>query len=206
LSTSINHRGGSEDFDMKTMWAPWRIEYILSAKEDGCVFCNALADSPELTLFRGADTMVVMNKYPYINGHLLVAPVRHIGALDELGQQEMGVLLATVEQSVAALKKAMRPEGFNVGLNLGRVAGAGVEEHLHFHIVPRWSGDTNALAVFADIRVIPQHIQETYTLLKPHFKRIRLGALKQQPRAATPARCGNRSRVKVRAPAVPRRG
>jgi ATP adenylyltransferase len=191
---------------MKTMWAPWRIEYILSAKEKGCVFCNALAVSPELTLFKGADTMVVMNKYPYINGHLLVAPVRHIAALDELSRQEMGVLLATVEQSVAALKKAMRPEGFNVGLNLGRVAGAGVEEHLHFHIVPRWSGDTNALAVFADIRVIPQHIQETYTLLKPYFERIRPAESKPHSGAARPAGCGNRSRVKVRASAASRRG
>jgi ATP adenylyltransferase len=190
---------------MKTMWAPWRIEYILGAKEKGCVFCNALAVNPELTLFKGSDTMVLMNKYPYINGHLLVAPVRHIAALDELSRQEMGVLLATVEQSVAVLKKAMRPEGFNVGLNLGRVAGAGVEEHLHFHIVPRWSGDTNALAVFADIRVIPQHIQETYALLKPHFERIRLTGSKENSRAAQPAGCGNRVRAKARTSAASRR-
>jgi ATP adenylyltransferase len=115
-----------------------------------------------------------MNKYPYINGHLLVAPVRHVAALDQLSRAQMGILLATVEQSVAILKKVMRPEGFNIGLNLGRVAGAGVEEHLHFHVVPRWSGDTNALAVFADVRVIPQHLQETFMLLKPHFQAIEL--------------------------------
>jgi len=189
---------------MKTMWAPWRIEYILGAKDKGCVFCNALGASPELTLFKGADTMVVMNKYPYINGHLLVAPVRHIAALDELSQQEMGVLLSTVQQSVAALKKAMRPEGFNVGLNLGRVAGAGVEEHLHFHIVPRWSGDTNALAVFADIRVIPQHLRETYALLKPHFESIRLTGPQEKFRGAQTA-CGNRAGAKTRASAASRR-
>ncbi len=163
---------------MKTMWAPWRIEYILGTKEKGCVFCNALSVSGQLTLYKGKSTLVVMNKYPYINGHLLVAPVRHISTLDQLSQAEMGTLLATVEQSVAILKKAMRPEGFNIGLNLGRVAGAGIEEHLHFHIVPRWSGDTNALAVFADVRVVPQHLQETFALLKPHFRAIDLQAAK----------------------------
>lgn len=191
---------------MKTMWAPWRIEYILGAKDKGCVFCNALGASPELTLFKGAGTLVVMNKYPYINGHLLVAPVRHVAALDELSRQEMGVLLSTVQQSVAVLKKVMRPEGFNVGLNLGRVAGAGVEEHLHFHIVPRWSGDTNALAVFADVRVIPQHLQETCALLKPHFESIRPEGPQDHSRAAPPAGCGGRSKVKARASAASRRG
>jgi len=164
---------------MKTMWAPWRIEYILCAKEKGCVFCEALSVNDQLTLYQGKGTLVVMNKYPYINGHLLVAPVRHLATLDELSQAEMGTLLATVEQSIAILKKVMRPEGFNVGLNLGRVAGAGVEEHLHFHIVPRWSGDTNALAVFADVRVIPQHLQETFALLKPHFEKIQLDRTKK---------------------------
>jgi ATP adenylyltransferase len=157
---------------MKTMWAPWRIEYILADKQDGCVFCKALSVQDDLTLFKGRQTMVVMNKYPYINGHLLVAPVRHVSALHELGQDEMGQLLSTVERSIGVLKKVMRPEGFNVGLNLGKVAGAGIEEHLHFHIVPRWSGDTNALAVFADVRVIPQHLQETFNNLKPHFETI----------------------------------
>jgi ATP adenylyltransferase len=166
------------------MWAPWRIEYILCTKEKGCVFCNALSLNDQLTLYKGRDTLVVMNKYPYINGHLLVAPVRHLAALDELKHAEMGTLLATVEQSIAILKKVMRPEGFNVGLNLGRVAGAGVEEHLHFHIVPRWSGDTNALAVFADVRVIPQHLQETFALLRPHFQAIQL---KRSPKTAAAA-------------------
>ena len=157
---------------MKTMWAPWRMEYILSDKEDGCIFCKAFSQQDELTLFKGQGTMVVMNKYPYINGHLLVAPIRHLSTLRQLNRNEMGDLLLTVEQSIAILKEVMNPEGFNVGLNLGKVAGAGVEEHLHFHIVPRWFGDTNALTVFADVRVIPEHIKATFNKLKPGFDRL----------------------------------
>ena len=157
---------------MKTMWAPWRIEYILEDREERCIFCAALAEHDELTLFKGRVTIVTMNKFPYINGHLLVAPVKHVSALDELNKTEMGDLLATVEKSVAILKAAMQPDGFNVGLNLGKVAGAGVEEHLHFHIVPRWFGDTNALTVFGDVRVIPEHIKATYKNLKPYFDKL----------------------------------
>ena len=113
-----------------------------------------------------------MNKYPYINGHRLVAPIRHVSGLDQLDGKEKEILLATIDKSVAILKEVMQPDGFNVGLNLGRVAGAGVEEHLHFHIVPRWFGDVNALTVFADVRVIPQHIQETFNNLKPLFDKM----------------------------------
>jgi len=157
---------------MKTMWAPWRIEYILSEKEGRCIFCAALQDQDGLTLFKGKGTMVTMNKFPYINGHLLVAPVRHVSGLDQLNKMEMGELLATVDQSVDILKKVMKPDGFNVGLNLGKAAGAGVEEHLHFHIVPRWFGDTNALAVFGEVRVIPEHLKATYNKLKLYFDKI----------------------------------
>ncbi|MBW2042324.1 MAG: HIT domain-containing protein [Deltaproteobacteria bacterium] len=159
---------------MKTMWAPWRMEYILDTDKDGCIFCKALKEDDALTLFKGETTLVVMNKYPYINGHLLAAPRRHVAALHELTLKEMGLLLKTVEQSVEILKKAMKPDGFNVGLNLGKVAGAGVEEHLHFHVVPRWFGDTNALTVFADVRVIPEHFKATYDRLKPYFDNIDL--------------------------------
>lgn len=159
---------------MKTMWAPWRMEYILGKKDEGCIFCRALSDQDNLTLYKGKVTMVVMNKYPYINGHLLVAPTRHLSLLEQLSKNEMGDLLETVEKSVGILKKVMNPDGFNVGLNLGKVAGAGVEEHLHFHIVPRWFGDTNALTVFADVRVIPEHLQATCDNLKPYFDKIEL--------------------------------
>jgi len=154
---------------MKTMWAPWRMEYILADKESECIFCNAITKTTDLTLYTGKVTMVIMNKYPYINGHLLVAPIRHVSSLDQLGENEMGRLLMRVDYSIRVLKKVMNPDGFNVGLNLGKVAGAGVEEHLHIHIVPRWFGDINALTVFADVRVIPEHLLATYQKLKSHF-------------------------------------
>ncbi len=157
---------------MKTMWAPWRMEYILGEKEQQCIFCQALADHNDLTLAKTERVMVVMNKFPYINGHLLVAPVRHIAALHQLDREEKGALMDMVDAAIAILKTVMKPDGFNVGLNLGRVAGAGVEEHLHFHIVPRWFGDTNALTVFADVRVIPEHLKTTFKNLKPHFEKV----------------------------------
>ena len=157
---------------MKTMWAPWRMEYIHGTKDEGCIFCKALSEQDGLTLYKGRTTLVVMNKYPYINGHLLVAPVSHISGLEQLDRNEKGDLLQTVDQSIAILKDVMRPDGFNVGLNLGKVAGAGVEAHLHFHIVPRWFGDTNALTVFAEVRVIPEHLKATYNNLKPYFEKI----------------------------------
>ncbi len=155
--------------NMQTMWAPWRMDYILAEKDDRCVFCDALDRHADLTLYKGYTTLVVMNKFPYINGHLLVAPVRHVAGLEALGMDESRDLLITVDRSVSILRQQMKPQGFNVGLNLGSVAGAGVEEHLHFHIVPRWTGDVNALTVFADVRVIPEHMQQTYQNLKPLF-------------------------------------
>ena len=156
---------------MKTLWAPWRMEYILGEKEAECIFCLALSKG-NLTLYKGDLSMVMMNKYPYINGHLLAAPKRHMATLDEMTPEEMGDLLDKVRKSIGVLKKVMKPDGFNVGLNLGLVAGAGVEQHLHFHIVPRWHGDTNAMTVFAEVRVIPEHLEATYQNLKPHFKQI----------------------------------
>ncbi len=157
---------------METMWAPWRMEYILSEKEGECVFCKAANNHDGLTLYAGRRIMVVMNKFPYTNGHLLVAPLRHISTLDQLSRDEMGDMMSGIQQSVDILKQVMSPEGFNVGLNLGKVAGAGVEAHLHFHIVPRWVGDVNALAVFGEIRVVSEHLQATYQNLKPYFNNI----------------------------------
>lgn len=159
---------------MQNLWAPWRIEYILGKREHYCIFCpegDGLSDEERLILHRGRLAMVMMNKYPYNNGHLLVAPWRHLANLSELSQEEMLAIMHWVKICTLILRRVMRPTGFNVGLNLGAAAGAGVEDHLHFHVVPRWDGDTNFLTVFADVRSIPEHLKQTYTKLLPHFKK-----------------------------------
>jgi ATP adenylyltransferase len=161
---------------MKALWAPWRMEYILSDQKAGsCIFCpgdNRDMDRSRFILHMGDLSMVMMNRFPYINGHLLVAPVRHVKGLELLSQEERLDILTAVARSVEILKKVLSPEGFNVGLNLGKVAGAGVEEHMHFHIVPRWNGDNNYMTVLGEVRVIPEHIEETYDRLLPHFKEL----------------------------------
>ena len=159
---------------MKVLWAPWRMEYVSSGKgEEECIFCpdgQGGQDEKRLILFTGNQCIVLMNRFPYINGHLLIAPLRHVSALDALLSEEKLDLITMVEKSIGVLKEVMNPEGFNVGLNLGKVAGAGVEEHIHFHVVPRWGGDTNYMTVFGEVRVIPEHIQATYRKLSPFFK------------------------------------
>ncbi|MEJ2024869.1 MAG: HIT domain-containing protein [Deltaproteobacteria bacterium] len=159
---------------MEVTWAPWRMEYILADQKEGpCIFCpgeNREQDAERLILFAGKRSMVIMNRYPYNNGHLLVAPVRHVGSLDSLSEDELLDLMEMVRRAINALKKQMNPEGFNVGINLGKVAGAGVEEHLHVHIVPRWNGDTNYMTVVGALRVIPEHIRNTYEKLLPYFQ------------------------------------
>jgi ATP adenylyltransferase len=158
---------------MKVLWAPWRMGYVLSNQNDnGCIFCpgeDRQNDENRLILRPGPLTLVMMNKFPYNNGHLLVAPVRHVSGLEHLSNDEVLDLLLIVRRSIESLKENMNPDGFNVGLNLGQVAGAGVENHMHFHIVPRWKGDTNYMTVLGDVRVIPEHIQETYRKLLPYF-------------------------------------
>lgn len=162
---------------MKVLWAPWRMEYILSdQKGEDCIFCpgeDRDQDEGRLILRVGPLTMVMMNRFPYSNGHLLVAPIRHVPGLEYFTDEESLSLLRTVRQSIEILKKAMKPEGFNVGLNLGRVAGAGVEDHMHFHIVPRWNGDINYMTVIGEVRVIPEHIKETYERLRLHFEDLK---------------------------------
>lgn len=159
---------------MKVLWAPWRMEYILSNQKEGaCIFCpgeDRTQDEANLILDVGPLTMVMMNRFPYVNGHLLVAPVRHLAGMDSLTDAEMLDLFSVIRRSLGILKEVMNPEGFNVGLNLGRVAGAGVASHLHFHIVPRWNGDNNYMTVLGEVRVIPEHIAETYQKLFPYFR------------------------------------
>lgn len=161
---------------MNNLWAPWRMEYILSnSKDNGCIFCpgeDRAQDKERLILHVGEKSMVMMNRYPYNNGHLLVAPVRHVASLDELDDEEMLSLMVTVRRWIQVLREEMRPEGFNVGLNLGRVAGAGVEEHMHFHIVPRWNGDTNYMTVIGEVRVIPEHLMQTYEKLLKRYQSL----------------------------------
>ena len=162
---------------MENLWAPWRMDYILGERPYGCIFCpegNGESDEERFLLYRGDRSMVIMNRFPYNNGHLLVAPWKHTSSLDGLKDEELLDLVRTVRWSVAVLRETMSPDGFNVGLNLGAVAGAGVESHVHFHIVPRWNGDTSFMTVLAEVRVIPEHLQQTYKMLLPYFKKEKL--------------------------------
>jgi ATP adenylyltransferase len=147
------------------LWAPWRMEYILGEKGGPCVFCNPT----ELLLVTQPSAFVVLNKYPFAAGHLLVVPRRHVSDLDGLEPAESDAFFRLVRESVARLRKAISPEGVNVGINLGKAAGAGIAEHLHAHIVPRWSGDTNFMPVLADVRVMPEHLETTRAKLAPFF-------------------------------------
>jgi ATP adenylyltransferase len=161
---------------MDRLWSPWRMEYIEAHAQGGepvaCVFCSLLEHGDpdgERILHRGPAAFVTLAKYPYNPGHLLVLPVRHTGELEDLTADEGAEIHALLQRSVRALHDASAPDGFNVGLNLGRVAGAGIPGHLHWHVVPRWGGDTNFMPVVGETRVLPQLLSETYERLRPHF-------------------------------------
>lgn len=156
---------------MKRLWAPWRREYILGPKAKACIFCEALRmDAQEAGLLsRGERCFVMLNKYPYTNGHLLISPCRHVSDLEDLDGEEATELMETVRQSVRRLKQAYGPDGLNLGMNIGKVAGAGVEAHLHFHLLPRWNGDNNFMAVLAETRVISESLADTWSTLSPFF-------------------------------------
>jgi len=157
---------------MQQIWSPWRIDYVRSPKPDGCVFCDAPEQDggeESLILFRGEHSYVMMNRYPYTNGHLLVAPWNHTPTLDGLSEEELLDLMVHVRRAVAVLRTAVSPDGFNIGVNLGSAAGAGVKAHVHVHVVPRWTGDTNFMTVLAEVRVISEHLLQTYRRLFPLF-------------------------------------
>ncbi len=157
---------------MNRLWAPWRIEYILGPKPDECVFCipeDDSEDSDRLILKRAKYNFVIMNKYPYNSGHLMVCPYRHVFSIEELNSKELHEMIELVSFCTSVLKKVFNPDGINIGLNIGEAAGAGIEEHLHFHLVPRWVGDHSFMAVFGETMVIPEHLRSVYNKLKPHF-------------------------------------
>jgi ATP adenylyltransferase len=155
---------------VEQLWAPWRLEYIKSADEDtGCLFCAAAADDDDagrLVVKRGLHAIVILNKYPYSSGHFMVAPVRHIGDYGELNDDEVLELHRLASAGIGALAATYAPQGYNLGWNLGRIAGAGIVDHVHLHVVPRWAGDTNFMPVLADVKVIPEHLEETRQKLR----------------------------------------
>jgi ATP adenylyltransferase len=159
------------------MWSPWRMAYISAEKEHGfegsqCVFCDLPArrdDARTYILYRGARAFVIMNLYPYNNGHLMVVPYAHVDALSALDEATLTEMMLLVQRSQGVLQECMRPQGFNIGINQGRAAGAGIADHIHMHVLPRWMGDTNFMTSLGDVRVMPQHLDETYQLLRQGF-------------------------------------
>jgi ATP adenylyltransferase len=157
------------------IWAPWRLAYVKDASKDieeECIFCAkpaADADEANLIVHRGECCFVILNLYPYTNGHLMVAPYEHVGSLQEIPAGTLAEMMALAQQAMDGLESAYDPHGYNVGINQGRVAGAGVEHHIHLHVVPRWGGDTNFMPVIADTKVMPQSLEQSYAALKGAF-------------------------------------
>ena len=157
------------------IWAPWRLAYVKDASKDieeECIFCAKPAleeDEASLIVHRGESCFVILNLFPYTNGHLMVAPYEHVGELQGLDDETMAEIMALAQRGTAALQKSYAPHGYNVGFNQGRVAGAGVEHHIHMHVVPRWGGDTNFMPVIADTKVMPETLEQSYEALKDAF-------------------------------------
>ncbi|MFN3305818.1 MAG: HIT family protein [Candidatus Kapaibacteriota bacterium] len=165
---------------MEILWSPWRSQYIESFKDEGkepiCFVCEAIEKVEEakqrLVVFRTLHTIVLLNKFPYNAGHLLVCPIKHTPTLDDLTNDELLDLISVVRTSTNVLKKAFKPHGFNIGINIGRVAGAGLPEHIHFHVLPRWNGDTSFISVISDTKVISQSMEGIYHKLGSLFQNI----------------------------------
>lgn len=157
---------------MERLWAPWRIDYILNEKPSDCIFCvssDQEQDRDRLILHRTGLSLVMLNRYPYNNGHMMIAPFRHTADMNELSIAEMLDLFAALRLCRNVLEKTAAPQGFNIGVNLGKAAGAGVDDHIHIHIVPRWNGDTNFMSVIGDVRIMPENLLNTYEKLLPGF-------------------------------------
>jgi ATP adenylyltransferase len=160
--------------EMRNLYAPWRMEYIEAAPQPGCLFCRvreapASEDRDNLVVHREEDALVMLNRFPYNSGHLLVAPRAHVGSLEDLDDASTTGLMRMVRRSLTALRGVMSPAGFNVGVNLGRPAGAGIPDHVHFHIVPRWDGDTNFMPVLGEVKVINEHLVRTWEKVSAAF-------------------------------------
>ena len=157
---------------MEYIWAPWRMEYIQMKKAEGCILCDKPGEGSDVAnyiLYRGDKNFVIMNSYPYNPGHLMVAPYRHVASMEEMTEEERPEHFDIVSRSIEVLRQVFNPGGFNLGMNMGKVAGAGIEAHIHTHIVPRWQGDTNCMPVISGVRVIPEALAETYQKLKGKF-------------------------------------
>jgi len=155
---------------LSILWAPWRLAYIREAsRRSSCVFCEAprVSDEEALIVYRGRRVFVILNRFPYNSGHLMIAPYRHVASIEDLDFEESLELMALLKASLRALREAYSPHGFNIGVNIGEAAGAGVAGHVHLHVVPRWVGDTNYVTVTAGVKVIPQLLEDTLKTLKP---------------------------------------
>ena len=164
---------------MDRLWAPWRLSYVTAAQvpPTDCIFCDATDGRDiDLVLLRGLRCYVILNLYPYNNGHLMVVPNRHLSTLEALTPEEQAELMTLARLSEMALNEAYRPQGINVGINLGKAAGAGIENHLHIHLVPRWSGDTNFMTAVGQTRVLPEDLTATAARLRPIFQKLRAGS------------------------------
>lgn len=153
---------------MKRLWAPWRMEYILGERTGECFFCAKAKENKDrenYILYRGQRCFIMLNIYPYNNGHLMIAPYQHAASLEDLDEETLTELMFLVNKGLRLLRRVLNPQGFNIGINLGKAAGAGIEEHVHIHIVPRWEGDTNFMPVFAGTKVIPELLDGTYEKL-----------------------------------------
>ena len=164
---------------MDRLWAPWREKFILCEKEPGCFLCRTARENQDrrnLILYRGEKCYVILNRYPYNNGHVMIAPYRHVGKLEELKADELTELMTTAQLCVKTIKSGLKPQGINLGMNLGKVSGAGVADHIHLHLVPRWQGDTNFMPIFAQTKVVSVGLADTYRLLKKEFKKLQAEA------------------------------